>query len=56
MDLLQARKTFRDLSGRHDLVNEDGSDAGIDFYINEGRKFLDRLDDSPTAVQSKKSG
>jgi hypothetical protein len=28
------------------LVNVDGSDAGMDFYINEGRKFLDRLDET----------
>jgi hypothetical protein len=46
MDLLQARKKYRDLSGRHDLVNVDGSDDGMDFFINEGRKFLDRLDEN----------
>jgi hypothetical protein len=46
MNLLQTRKKFRDLSGRHDLVNEDGSDRGADFFINEGRKFLDRLDET----------
>ena len=46
MNLLQARKKFRDLSGRHDLVNKDGSDDGLDFFINEGRKFLDRLDEN----------
>jgi len=46
MNLLQARKKFRDLSGRHDLVNVDGSDNGLDFFINEGCKFLDRLDET----------
>ena len=46
MNLLQIRKKFRDLSGRHDLVNEDGSDRGADFFLNEGRKFLDRLDET----------
>ena len=43
MNLLQIRTKFRDISGRFDLVNEDYSDNGADFYINEGRKFLDRL-------------
>lgn len=45
MNLLQLRTKFREISGRHDLVNEDGSDNGADFFINEGRKFLDRLDE-----------
>jgi hypothetical protein len=43
MNLLQVRTKFREISGRFDLVNEDYSDNGADFYINEGRKFLDRL-------------
>lgn len=42
MNLLQVRTKFRELSGRFDLVNEDYSDNGADFFINEGRKFLDR--------------
>jgi len=46
MDLLAMRLKFRDLSGRYDLVNDDGSDNGADFFINEGRKFLDRLDET----------
>lgn len=46
MDLLQMRMKFRDLSGRYDLVNDDYSDNGVDFFINEGRKFLDRLDET----------
>lgn len=46
MDLLQIRTMFRTLSGRFDLVNEDNSDNGADFFINEGRKFLDRLDET----------
>ncbi len=40
------RTKFRTLSGRFDLVNEDFSDNGADFFINEGRKFLDRLDET----------
>lgn len=46
MNLVQLRAKFRDVSGRHDLVNADDSDNGADFYINEGRKFLDRLDET----------
>lgn len=46
MNLLQIRTKFRELSGRFDLVNEDFTDNGADFFINEGRKFLDRLDET----------
>ena len=46
MNLLQIRTKFRELSGRFDLVNDDYSDNGADFFINEGRKFLDRLDET----------
>ena len=46
MNLLQLRTKFRSLSGRFDLVNSDFSDNGADFFINEGRKYLDRLDET----------
>jgi hypothetical protein len=46
MNLLQIRTKFRQLSGRFDLVNDDYSDNGADFFINEGRKFLDRMDET----------
>lgn len=46
MNLLQLRTKFRDVTGRHDLVNDDGSDNGADFFIYEGQKFLDRLDET----------
>jgi len=46
MNLLQVRQLFRQLSGRFDLVNDDDSDNGANFFINEGRKFLDRLDET----------
>jgi len=46
MNLLQIRQKVRELSGRFDLVNEDGSDNGADFFINEGARFLDRLDET----------
>ena len=43
MNLLQIRTKLLELSGRADLVNPDYTDNGADFFINEGRKFLDRL-------------
>lgn len=46
MNLLEMRTLFLRLSGRTDLVNADFSDNGADFYLNEGRKFLDRLDET----------
>lgn len=42
MNLLEIRKKFRDLSGRYDLVNEDGSDRGANFFINESCRWLDK--------------
>jgi hypothetical protein len=42
MDLLGIRKKFRDLSGRYDLVNEDGSDRGANFFVNEACRWLDK--------------
>lgn len=52
MNLLQIRQKFRELSGRFDLVNSDGSDNGADFFINEGRKFLDRMDETQKSAAS----
>ena len=46
MNFLQLRQKFRDLSGRFDLVDSVGVDTGAGFYINEGRKFLDRMDET----------
>jgi hypothetical protein len=46
MNLLQIRQKFRELSGRFDLVSDVGNDTGADFFINEGRKYLDRLDET----------
>jgi hypothetical protein len=40
------RTKFRGLSGLFNLVNEDFSDNGADFFINEGRKYLDRLNET----------
>lgn len=49
MNRLQIRQQFRQMSGRFDLVNEDGSNNGADFYIDSGMKWLDRR------VETKKS-
>jgi len=46
MNLLQIRTKFREVSGRFDLVTDAFVDNGADFYINEGRKYLDRLDET----------
>ena len=46
MNLLQVRTKFREISGRFDLVTDAFADSGADFYINEGRKYLDRLDET----------
>jgi len=43
MNLLQLRAKLRELSGRFDLVNDDFSDNGADFYIYEGQRYLDRM-------------
>lgn len=50
MNLLEVRKQFREISGRYDLVNNDGSNNGADFYINEASKWLDKM------VETSKSG
>ena len=42
MILAAVRAKFVELSGRYDLVNDDGSDNGADWYINKGQRFLDR--------------
>jgi hypothetical protein len=46
MNFLQMRLKFRELSGRFDLVDPAGADLGAGFFLNEGRKFLDRLDET----------
>ena len=46
MNLIQVRTKFRQLSGRFDLVNDDYSDNGADFFIYEGQKFLDRMNET----------
>ena len=46
MNLVELREKFRELSGRFDLVNDDFSDNGANFFINAGGKYLDRLDET----------
>jgi hypothetical protein len=42
MNLIQLKQRFAGLSGRYDLLNEDPSET-IDFFINSGSEYLDRL-------------
>lgn len=42
MNLKEIRIKFRDLSGRYDLVNDDFSDNGANFFINEASRWLDK--------------
>lgn len=42
MDLLEVRKNFILRCGRYDLVNEDWTDNGANFFIQAGQRFLDR--------------
>jgi len=42
MNLIEIRSKFRELSGRYDLVNNDLSDNGADFFINQASRWLDR--------------
>jgi len=50
MNLLQLRTKLIDLSGRFDLVTDapgdDYTDNGADFFIYEGQKHLDRLNET----------
>jgi len=50
MNLLQLRTKLIELSGRFDLVTDaaggDYSDNGADFFIYEGQKHLDRLNET----------
>jgi hypothetical protein len=39
---MQIRKLFAERSGRFDLLNEDDSDSGADFFIQAGTRFLDK--------------
>jgi hypothetical protein len=45
MEYKLLRKQFCELSGRLDLINEDLTDNGADFFINAGQRFLDNLCD-----------
>jgi len=40
MNLVSLRKQLREVSGRFDLVEEDGTDSGLDFYIEGAIKYL----------------
>lgn len=48
MNLLEIRKEFIRKSGRYDLVGEDFSDDGANFFIQAGQRYLDHLGDFQT--------
>ena len=52
MNLLEIRTKFRSISGRYDLVNSDYSDNGANFFIEEGRKWLDSKVDKKMIYES----
>ncbi len=41
-DAQSLRLQLRSIVGRRDLIDEDGTDKGIDFYINSGLRYLDQ--------------
>lgn len=43
MNLKELRKQFVTLSGRHDLWNDDGTDAGADYFIRCGQRYVENL-------------
>lgn len=43
MNLKEFRKLFVATSGRYDLVNDDDSDNGADFYIQAGQRYLETI-------------
>lgn len=50
MNLKEVRALFLEASGRLDLVNPDGGNAGADRFINAGQRFLDSRQDTPKSV------
>lgn len=48
MNLRDLREQFVNLSGRADLVDDLGNDAGADFFIRAGQQLLDRWGDFGT--------
>ena len=50
MDYLDVRNKFCELSGRYDLITATQEDAGADFFLNAGQKYLDRFFDSGKAL------
>jgi len=50
MTLAEIRQVFCQQSGRYDLVNNDGTDAGADYFIKAGQRYLDRLFDNENST------
>lgn len=43
MELKEFRKLFVETSGRYDLMNDDGTNNGADYYINQGLRHLETI-------------
>jgi hypothetical protein len=50
MDYVDIRRKFAEISGRYDLITSTYEDAGADYFLNAGQKFLDRMMDSGKAI------
>lgn len=50
MNLRGIREEFIKKSGRYDLIEENGSDAGANFFIQAGQRFLDKQGDFGTGL------
>jgi len=50
MNLLALRTLIRKETGRYDLVTAAFADNGIDFHINAGQRYLDRLMDNSNSI------
>lgn len=49
MNLAELRAVFVEKSGRYDLITDTGADAGANFFIQSGQRFLDRRADIKAA-------
>jgi len=50
LNLEQIREKFVHISGRYDLVADNGSDQGANFYINAGIRLLDEMRIHPKSM------
>lgn len=52
MNLAEIRAHFVSRSGRYDLIGENGVDAGANFFIQSGQRFLDRRANLPRSQKA----